>query len=62
FTDFATNERRDTLVYLLEQLTSISGWILGNYDEKSEIASFVSVIMPILLILSAKKAVLSLFW
>lgn len=32
FTDPGSNQRHDTLVYLLEQLTSVSSWLRGGYD------------------------------
>lgn len=32
FTDLGSNQRHDTLVYLLEQLTNVSAWLSGSYD------------------------------
>lgn len=32
FTDLGSNQRHDTLTYLLEQLTNIQNWLCGHYD------------------------------
>lgn len=32
FTDLGSNQRYDTLAYLLEQLTNIQNWLCGRYD------------------------------
>ena len=34
YTDLATHERHDTLVFLLDRLTDNSRWLLGQYDVK----------------------------
>lgn len=40
YTDLATNERHDTLAYLLYQLTDTSRWMAGEYDVKVSQSKF----------------------
>lgn len=40
YNDLVTNERHDTLVYILDQLTDTSRWLLGEYDVKVKESKF----------------------
>ena len=40
YNDLVTNERYDTIVYILNQLTDTSHWLLGEYDVKVKESKF----------------------